>query len=64
MHQVRAQRRRTTDVVRDQGRAVELPVPQQCGEASPVRGERDLSRAFVGGAKAEQVEHVHGEALG
>lgn len=45
--------------------AVELPVLEQGGQARPVPGERDvLSAALVGGAEAEQVEHIHAEALG
>jgi hypothetical protein len=65
MQEVRAQCSRAADVVRDDSRPVELPELQQRGEASAVAGQRDvLPGALVGGAEAEQVEHVHAEALG
>ena len=64
VEQVRAQGGRAADVVRDQRRALEPPVLEQRGQASPVAGERDvLTGALVRGAEAEQVEHMDAEAL-
>jgi hypothetical protein len=64
MQEVRAQCRRAADVVRDDRGPVEPPELQHRGEASSVAGQRDvLSAPLVGRAEAEQVEHLHAEAL-